>query len=333
MATIREVAKRADVAPMTVSRVINRPETVAEATRERVQRAIRDLNYVPNRLGLGLRNKQTMAIALVVGDISNPFATEQILGVSEAAKSQGYNLIFAHTDSSPEEELAQLRHLVERRVDGIVLSPVLNTPDAVRFVQEQGVPIVVLDYPMPDNDVDVVRSDSEDGAHRLTQYLINLGHTRIAMLSGTEQAVTARERAAGYRAAMQAAGLSEDIRFGAFSIASGYAMAGDVLTAKERPTALVTASNFIGLGAARRARDLGLRIPEDVSVVTFDNIGTEIAFDPFFTGMVQPVRELAALATDMLLERATERHEGPGRDVVRLMELDTHSSAAGPHPG
>ncbi len=330
MATIREVAERAKVAPMTVSRVINQPVTVAAATRERVEQAIRDLNYVPNRLGQGLRNKQTMVIALVVGDIANPFATEQILGVSDAARERDYNLIFTHTDSSADEELAQLRHLIERRVDGIVLSPVLNTPDAVRFVQDQGVPIVVLDYPMPDNDVDVVRCDSEDAGRRLTDYLIELGHTRIAMLSGPEAAVTARERADGYRSAMRAAGLAEDVRFGAFTTASGYAMAADVLTVDDRPTALVTASNFIGLGAARRVRELGLRIPEDLSVVTFDNVGADIVLDPFFTGMVQPVRELAGLATDLLLDRVLGRVTGPGRSVVKLMELDVHGSAAAP---
>lgn len=331
MATIREVARRAGVAPMTVSRVINSPEAVSDDTRARVEDAIRDLHYVPNRLGVGLRNKQTTVIALVVGDISNPFATEQILGVSEAAKRRGYSLIFAHTDSSAGEELAQLRHLVERRVDGIVLSPVLNTPEAVTFVQEQGVPIVVLDYPMPDNDVDVVRCDSVDAGFRLTEYLLGLGHTRIAMLSGTEEAVTARERAEGYRAAMREAGLPADVRFGSFSTASGYASASEVLESAEPPTALVTASNFIGLGAARRARELGIRIPEDLSIVTFDGVGAEIVLDPFFTGMVQPVRELAALATDMLVDRALGVRSGGGEDVVREMRLEVHTSALEPH--
>lgn len=332
LATIREVAQHARVAAMTVSRVINQPDAVAETTRERVLASIRELNYVPNRLGLGLRNKQTMTIALVVGDISNPYAIEQILGVSEAAKARDYNLIFAHTSSSAEEELVQLRNLVERRVDGIILSPVLDTPDAVRFTQEQGIPIVVLDYQMADNDVDVVRTDGVDGAARLTQYLIDLGHTRIAMLSGTEQAVTARERADGYRAAMRASNLDADVRFGAFTTESGYAMASEVLESEHRPTALVTAGNFIGLGAARRARDLGLRIPEDLSIVTFDNVGADVALDPFFTNMVQPIRELAELATDMLLDRVTERFTGPGREVVRRMDLDVQTSASAPTP-
>ena len=330
MATIRDVAKHAEVAPMTVSRVINSPGAVAEETRVRVERAIRELNYVPNRLGLGLRNRRTNVVALVVGDISNPFATEQILGVSEAARERGYNLIFAHTSSSAEEELAQLRHLIERRVDGILLSPVLNTPDAVRFVQQQEVPIVVLDYPMPENDVDVVRCDSVDAAFRLTQHLIDLGHTRISMLSGTAAAVTAQERVEGYRVAMQAAGLGEDVRFGSFSTASGYEMAADVLGRPDPPTAIVSASNFIGLGAARQARDLGLTIPDELSIVTFDGIGADIVLDPFFTGMVQPVRQLAAHATELLWERMQSTRRGPGEDFVEKMTFELHASTAAP---
>ncbi len=332
MATIREVAHRAQVAPMTVSRVINQPEIVSEATRERVEKAIRELNYVPNRLGLGLRSRRTMAIALVVSDISNPYATEQILGVSDAAKAGGYNLIFAHTDSSSEEELIQLRHLIERRVDGIILSPVLNTPSAVNFVQDQGVPIVVLDYPMPENDVDVVRSDSISAAYQLTERLIHLGHTRISMLSGTKEAVTARERAEGYRRAMDESGLDPDVHFGDFTIAGGRALAAEVLELPDAPTALVTASNFIGLGAARQARDMGFRIPEDLSIVTFDAGDAELAVDPFFTGMNQPVREVAAEATSMLLDRVLDRYTGVGREVVKRMRLDVHSSDAEPHP-
>ena len=332
LATIREVAERAGVAPMTVSRVINTPDLVATATRSRVAQAIRELNYIPNRLGLGLRTNQTMVVALVVGDISNPYAIEQILGVSEAAKARNYNLIFTHTSSSAEEELAQLRNIIERRVDGIILAPVLSTPDAVRFVQEQNVPIVVLDYEMPETDVDVVRTDGEAGAAHLTRHLIELGHTRIAMLSGTREAATARERAEGYRAAMLAAGLDPRVSFGAFTTESGYDLAREVLSSPERPTALVTASNFIGLGAARQARELGLVIPEDLSIVTFDNLGAETTLDPFFTGMVQPVKQLAVTATEMLLDRVTGKFSGPGRDIVEQMAFDVQRSSA-PPPG
>ena len=265
---------------------------------------------MPNRLGQSLKSKRTMVIALVVADISNPFAIKQILGVDNAARRQGFNVIFTHTNASPSEEMSHLRSLIERRVDGVVLSPVLNTPDATNFVQSQGLPVVVLDYPMPENDVDTVRCDSIAAARALTQQLLDLGHEHVTMLSGPETIVTARERAIGYSEAMVSAGLTPVVHFGSFSPASGYRMASEVLTGSERPTALVTANNFIALGAGRAAADLGLPIPEALSISTFDSLSTDIVLDPFFTGVIQPVEELASLATAMLLERVLGTYSG-----------------------
>ena len=326
MTTIRDVAKYASVAPMTVSRVINQQGPVSPSTRKKVEEAIEALHYVPNRLGQGLRNKRTMVIAFVVADISNPFAIKQVLGVDNAARRQGFNVIVTHTSGSPDEEMSHLRSLVERRVDGVVLSPVLNTPEATNFLQRQGLPVVVLDYPMPENDVDTVRCDSITAARGLTEQIISLGHERVTMLSGPETIVTARERAIGYSEAMTAAGLQPDVRFGPFSPSSGYQMAVEALSGPNRPTALVTANNFIALGAARAAADLGLEIPQQLSISTFDSLSTDIVLDPFFTGVIQPVEELASRATEMLLERVLGTYAGPGRDVVLPIEIEVRSS-------
>lgn len=326
MTNIRDVAKYASVAPMTVSRVINQPDSVAPETRQRVEEAIQALRYVPNRLGQGLRNKRTMVIALVVSDISNPFAIKQILGVGDAARKQGFNVIFTHTNASPDEEMSQLRSLVERRVDGVVLSPVLNTPDATNFLQNQGLPVVVLDYPMPDNDVDTVRCDSISAARALTEQLLALGHERITMLSGQDNIITARERADGYSQAMLAAGLDPEVHFGTFTPESGYRMASELFARADAPTALLTANNFIALGAARAAAAAGIRVPQALSISTFDSLGTDLVLDPFFTGAVQPVEELASIATSMLLERVLGTYSGPSREVVLPTKIIVHSS-------
>lgn len=331
MATMRDVALRASVAPMTVSRVLNDPESVARGTRARVEQAIHDLKYVPNMLGQSLRLQRTRTLGLVVSDITNPFAIQQITAVSDAAREAGYTVIFAHTQSDPESEMLQLRSMVERRVDGIILSPVRNTPEPVEFVQRSGGEIVVLGYRMPDNDVDAVRCDSRSAGSELTQFLLSKGHRRIAMLSGDEEIVTATERAEGYADAMGTAGLPATTQFGAFTVASGYHMARRVLGADVQPTACVTANNFIAIGAARCAREMGFEVPEDLSIVTFDNARTEIVHDPFFTGIVQPVDAMAKLATEMLLERLDGSYSGPGRDVVLPTVLDVHSSSAPPN--
>lgn len=326
MTNIRDVAKYASVAPMTVSRVINQPDSVAPETRQRVEEAIEALRYVPNRLGQGLRNKRTNVIALVVSDISNPFAIKQILGVGNSAREHGFNVIFTHTSASPEEEMSQLRSLVERRVDGVVLSPVLNTPTATNFLQNQGLPVVVLDYPMPDNDVDTVRCDSISAARTLTEQLLTLGHERIAMLSGQKSIVTARERAEGYTQAMVTAGLDPEVHFGTFAPESGYQMATELFARADAPTALLTANNFIALGAARAAAARSIPVPQALSIATFDSLGADLVRDPFFTGAVQPVEQLASIATSMLLERVMGAYSGPSREVVLPTEIVVHSS-------
>ncbi|WP_396667456.1 LacI family DNA-binding transcriptional regulator [Microbacterium sp. R86528] len=328
MTTIRDVANHASVAPMTVSRVLNQPDSVSPETRERVEESIAALKYVPNMLGQGLRKKRTMALGLIVSDITNPFAIQQIRGVTRAARDNGYTVIFGHTESDPEEELKQLRALIERRVDGIILSPVYNTPESVNFVQGQKLPVTVLDYPMPENDVDVVRCDTHLAARELTDYVLDLGHRRVAMLSGDLAIVTARERAEGFEEAMAARGYSAPVEYGHFTPESGYEMALGVLQSESRPTALVTASNFIALGAAEAARELGLSIPEDLSIVTFDNARTDTVLDPFFTGVVQPIAEMATVATHFLLDRILQRYGGTGRDEILPTIFEVHRSTA-----
>lgn len=331
MVTIKDVAARAGVAPMTVSRVLNQPDAVAEPTRSRVRAAIDELHYVPNRLGQGLLRRRTMMLALVVNDITNPFAIQQIRGVTTAARAEGFTVVFAHSDANPNEEMRELRALIERRVDGIILAPVRSTPDAVDFVQATHTPIAVMDYRMPENDVDTVRCDTESAASELTRSLIDLGHQRIAMLAGPQDIVTASDRAAGYEAEMVRAGLPAEIVWGKYEVASGFEMATAALSAAERPTALVTAGNYIALGAARAARGRGLRIPEDVSIVTFDSSLDDAAIEPFFTGAVQPIARMAETATRLLFDRVRDEYTGPGRDRVFDVEFTRHLSA-GPAP-
>lgn len=331
MATIRDVADRAGVAPMTVSRVLNNPDSVSPKTRSRVEAVIAELKYVPNMIGQTLRTNRTMVIALVVADISNPFAIQQIRSVGDTARRDGYTVLFTHTEASEENELTQLRALVQRRVDGIVLAPVTNRPDSVDFVQGQGLPISVIGYPMPGNDVDVVRCDTGTASRQLTDYLLDLGHKRLAMLSGPSEIVSALERTDGFISALRGAGLSPvALRNAPFTVEGGYQMALSVLGGHDRPSAMVTANNFIAIGAAKAARELGMRVPEDVSIATFDNARSDSVLDPFFTGIIQPAAEMAELATGMLLGRLAGDEDGPGREIILPTRFEVHDSTAPP---
>ncbi len=328
MVTIKDVAARAGVAPMTVSRVLNQPDAVAEPTRSRVRAAIDELHYVPNKLGQGLLRRRTQMIALVVNDITNPFAIQQVRGVTAGARAEGFTVVFAHSDGSSQEEMRELRALIERRVDGIILAPVRSAPDAVEFVQGTGTPIAVLDYRMPDNEVDTVRCDTRSAAAELTRELLDLGHTRIAMLSGPRDIVTAFDRATGYESAMAERGYPAQTFWGEYEVSSGDEMAAAVLSGHDRPTALVTAGNYIALGAARAAQNLGLRIPDDLSLVTFDTAQSDIVLDPFFTGAMQPIDRMAETATRLLFDRILDGYDGAPRDRVLDVDFVHHRSTA-----
>ncbi|MFV0464002.1 MAG: LacI family DNA-binding transcriptional regulator [Nostocoides sp.] len=333
MATIREVAKRAGVAPITVSRVLNSPDTVAEQTRERVEQAIRDLKYVPNMLGQGLRHKRTHTVGLVIPDIRNPYYVPTILAVEAVAREQGYDVLLVNTDGRADLESRQLRNLVARRVDGIVLAPIYNTPDSVDFIQGQHIPVCVLDYAMPNNQVDVVRCDTLTAARELTTYLLQLGHRSLRMMTGPQDIVTARERAEGYVQAIEAFGLDvadNPVNYGSFDPVQSRIDARPLLDVASPPTAVVTASNFIALGAAHAALDLGWEIPGDLSIVTFDGPASELVLQPFFTCAETPAYEIAERAATLLLQRIHSPRSTQVSDVVLSAKLAFNLSTAAP---
>jgi len=306
MPTIHDVAKQAGVAPITVSRVINNSGYVSLKTRERVETAIAALQYVPNSLARSLRSKQTKTIALVLTDITNPFFTTMARGVEDIANKQGFNVIFCNTDESETKQNNYLTVLLQKQVDGILLVPARSHAEPIKLIQSQGVEVVILDRKVPDVQVDVVRCNSEKGAQQLIQYLIGLGHQRIAILTGPEGVSTAVDRVTGYRQALVEAGLEVNDAFichGEFTQASGYEMARQVLSIVPQPTAIFAGNNFIALGALRALRDANLRVPEDMALVTFDDLPLTLVVDPFLTVVAQPSYEMGQQATELLLAR------------------------------
>jgi LacI family transcriptional regulator len=319
MATIRDVAKQAGVAPITVSRVVNNSGYVSEKTRARVEAAIADLGYVPNVLARSLRSRRTDTLALILSDISNPFWTTVARGVEDAASDAGFNVILCNTDESEVEQDKYLRVLLQKQVDGVLLVPARSTLGPIQFVQSQDTPVVVLDRLIPDAQADTVRCDSEGGAHQLTRLLLSLGHRRIAVLSGPQGVSTAEDRVAGYRRALTEAGLGVDpalVYHGQFSLESGYTMTQQVLAVTPRPSGLFAGNNFIAIGALRALRDAGLQVPEDLAMVGFDDLPADLVVDPFLTVAAQPAYEMGRQATELLLARLSGEAPEAYREIV-----------------
>jgi LacI family transcriptional regulator len=331
MATIHDVAKRAGVAPITVSRVLNHSGYASQDTRERVEAAAAELEYVPNRLARSLRSKRTNTLALVLTDITNPFFTTVARGVEDTASDAGFTVVFCNTDESETEEQKYLQVLLQQQVDGILLVPARSTPESVEMIQKQGTPVVVLDRKMPPNTkVDVVRCENVEGANQLVKLLIGLGHRQIAVVSGPKIVSTAEDRVVGYCQAMTEAGLTSNadhIYYGAFTQDSGYAMTKQVLALQPRPTAIFAANNLIGIGVLKALQDVGLRVPEDVAMVSYDDLPANLVTFPFFTVAVQPAYEMAKKATQLLLARLAGAAPAQCQEVVLPTEIIIRQSS------
>lgn len=330
MATIRDVAKQAGVAPITVSRVINNSGYVNEKTRARVEAAVADLGYVPNVLARSLRSRRTGTLGLILTDISNPFWTTVARGVEDAASDAGFNVILCNTDESEVEQDKYLHVLMQKQVDGVLLVPARSAVEPIKFIQSQNTSVVVLDRRIPNSQTDAVRCDSEGGAYQLTRLLLSLGHRRIAMLSGPRGVSTAEDRVAGYRRALAEAGVDVDaapVCYGEFSLQSGYDMTVQVLARTPRPSALFAGNNFIAIGALRALRDAGLRVPEDLALVGFDDLPADLVVDPFLTVAAQPAYEMGRQATELLLARLSEKAPAAYQEIVLPTEIVVRQSS------
>lgn len=315
--TIKEVARRAGVATMTVSRVLNRSGYVSDDARTRVEQAVDELGYMPNQLARGLRSKKTGTIALVVTDITNPFFTTVARGVEDAASDDSNLVLFCNTDEREDEEQRYMRLLIEKRVDGILMVPAESGREALRFARAQGVPLVVLDRAVQDPSFDVVRCDCASGTAALAHLLVKSGHRRFAILAGHSGVSTSLERIEAFTQAVNAdlGPTKIDVFYGEFTVASGYENAQAALALEPRPTAIFAVNNFLSIGALAALRDRGMKVPEDIALVGFDDLPPSMVVAPFLTVVSQPAYEMGHEAVRMLFRRI----ENPAAEPQHLL--------------
>ena len=329
MATIREVAERAGVAPITVSRVINCSGCVNEETRRRVEQAIEELDYVPNVLARGLRSKRTHTLGLLVTDITNPFWTTVARGVEDAAMQKGYSVFLCNTDEDVRKQRQYLRALLSHQVEGAIIAPASSDGAALRPLQRACLPFVVVDRRVANVHADLVLGDSVGGSRLLVEHLLARGHRRIAHLGGPPGISTADDRERGYRDALQAAGVAVAeglVLRGDYKQESGYQQMRTLLSRPELPTAVLAANNVLAVGALLALREGGLRVPEDMAVVCFDDLPQASLIDPSLTVAAQPAYDFGATAVQLLLERLANPRHAP-QTVVLPVRLTIRRSS------
>jgi LacI family transcriptional regulator, galactose operon repressor len=318
--TIRDVARRSGVSPMTVSRVINASPRVSPDTVRRVEQAIAELGYVPNRLARGLSRRKTGTIALIVPDVANPFFTLIVRGAEDVARRAGYRIILCDTRADVALERDVVEEMIAHRVEGIAIAPVSDrsrTP--LRRLAKLGVPVVLIDRTVEGIESDVVLGDSVGGAQQLVEHLISLGHSRIGLIVESDDVSTARDRRRGYVRALEQAGLPLDPDLVVLSTVDpqgGFSGMEQLLRLEDRPTAVFTVNNLVALGAIEAVRAEGLDVPDDVALVCFDDIEYASRLYPFLTVMMQPAETFGTLGIQLLLERIDGRMSDGGRVVV-----------------
>lgn len=304
--TMKDVAERAGVALSTVSYVLNDSGPVAADRRARVLEAVRALGYLPNESARNLKRRTVATIGLVVPDLVNQYFAMIAEGVEQAASEKDVLVVFCTPEATGDGESWNSRLLRSQRLDGLIyLSGAETRMDALVELTRVG-PVVLVDEKLPGFGLPCVVSQNRRGAREVAAHLTSLGHERLAVLSGPLELWTAEQRLSGYREAIAAAGLDPDavpLLVGDYRMASGERLAAEILSrpAHERPTALICGNDQMAIGALAYCRRAGLRVPEDVSVVGFDDLPLASLLTPSLTTVRQPARELGMEAVKLLL--------------------------------
>ncbi len=320
VATISDVAALAGVSTATVSRVLNGKSTVDTELVSRVREAARALDYRPNTVARNLRRRDSSVLSLVISDVENPFFTAVARGVEDTARAAGYSVLLGNSDEDPDKERAYLELAGQAQTAGVVLSP--TGPGTA--LPEGTPPVVAVDRPLPGGRHDAVLVDTRSAARLATQHLLDQGYQRVACLTGPPGVHTAEDRLAGYREAL--AGRPELVRRSEFK-AAGARQASELLFGeRDRPDAVLVANSAMAIGLLETLAQQGLRIGEDVGVVSFDDVPWASLVHPALTVVRQPAHEIGRRAAGLLLDRIGSVR-GEAHTVVLAAELVVRGSS------
>jgi LacI family transcriptional regulator len=306
MVNMKDVAERANVSTTTVSHVINGTRYVSEELTERVKRAMKELDYSPNALASSLRSGRTKIIGLVIPDIANQFFSEISRKIEDNGYDNGYSVILCNTNEDEDKEESYIDVLIGKQVDGIVF---ISAGQGMKNIEKailSNIPFVIVDRDVREIDADVVLIDNFMGGQQATNYLISLGHRRIACITGPSAVSPSADRVRGYEKALSDANIPirEDLIVrGDFHYESGRAAMEKLLALDERPTAVFACNDMMATGAMQAIYNNDLEIPGDISIVGFDNIPFSSSVYPTLTTVAQPFEHLAKLIIDLLIEK------------------------------
>ncbi|MFD9889192.1 LacI family DNA-binding transcriptional regulator [Amycolatopsis sp. NPDC059027] len=327
MVGIKDVAKRAGVSIGTVSNVVNRPEVVSAATRNRVLSVIEELGYVRDESARQLRAGRSRIMALVVLDLGNPFFVDVARGAEEAAHAHGLNIITCNSGQRTELEASYLAMLAEQRVRGVLLSPVDTSGEALQAFRRSGIPYVLVDRKVPADEASSVSVDDVAGGALAGRHLAETGHRRIAFVNGPTFLAQCRDREAGLRSALDGASVSLSVlEASGLDFASGRDAGARLLGMSPRPTAVFCANDLLALGVLQAMVGAGVKVPGEMAIVGYDDIEFAGAAAVPLTSVRQPARRLGRTAAELLLAETSDGASVEHQGVVFAPELVVRES-------
>ncbi|MCD6386267.1 LacI family DNA-binding transcriptional regulator, partial [Candidatus Sumerlaeota bacterium] len=341
---IREIARLSGVSYITVSRVLNDSPLVKESTKKRVQQVIEKHGYTPNLIARGLRKRKSNTIGLIITNMTYPFFPEIVQAIEDEALNNNYDVIICDSQGDKDKEVRRLKALLSRRVDGLIAAPINqpgnNNLETYQEIVDRNIPVVIINYPFPLEKSDFVGVDDYPAAQEATEYLISLGHRRIAFFHDVFAVGEARLK--GYISTLKKHGIPvekelifmrdiqhEGIRKGIGDELDGFIFCQKALAMQDPPTAIFCSNDAIAIGAYRAIAEQGLKIPEDISILGFDNVPYSAFLYVPLTTISQPMEEIGRTAFHLLLERINSPERSSRRVLVET-ELVIRSSCAPP---
>jgi len=340
--TLRDVAKSANVSVAVASRVLGNHGYVSEEKRQKVRIAAEKLGYSPNIVARSLKTASTSCLGIVIADITTNFFTLLVRGADDVGRQNGYHLIVCNSDEDPEKEKVHLEELWNRKVDGIILCPTEGNLHRLRMFTRSGMPVVLVDRRLPQLDAVSITVDNRLGAFEGVTHLLEHGYRRVAIMKGLPGIASLEERFLGYTQALKRAGIARDpqlVRYGELNAEISRTRAGELLELRNRPDAFFISCEAMTVGTLTAIQERGLRIPQDVGVVAFDDPLWASILRPPLTTVRQPSYSVGTIAAQTLISQIAGKTGGLKEDITLRPELvvrgscreQSPSSAALPH--
>lgn len=320
MATIKDVAREAGVSTATVSRVLNSNYPVSEETKERVLQAVKNLHYHPNAIARSLKQNKTYMLGVLVPDISNPYFMDLARGLESVVAKEGYSLLFGSTDEDAQKEYKLLKALNERRVDGVVVATRMSDSRKLNHLIRQGLNVFLVDTKVPGVQADCVEENDYNSAFELMEYIIKQGHKRIGIINGLMNVSTAKTRFQAYKDALAKYGLvyrDEYIASGDYKRQHSYKAVKSMMSQKEPPTALFSTNNIMTESVLIALKEMDLKVPEDVSVISFGNITVPKLYETALTHVKQNSYRMGVLMGEVIMRNIDRK-----KDVYENLSIE-----------